>query len=92
VLGLTVVTRLDGWTAAEPVGEDLIQLYSRVRVAAREGLSASLLNTPAYRSAAAEVLAVLDGIASVDAASRELASGAGVELPHVLEPEAADKP
>ena len=92
VLGLTVVTRLDGWTEAEPVAEDLLDLYSRVRVAAREGLSASLINAPAYRGAAAEMLTVLDGLAAVDASSRQVAADAGVELPDVLEPEAGESP
>jgi hypothetical protein len=92
VLGLTVVTRLDGWAEADPVAEDLLDLYSRVRVAAREGLSASLANAPAYRTAAAKMLTLLEGLAAVDASSRQVAADAGVELPDVLEREADGSP
>jgi len=92
VVGMTLVSRLDVWTDADPVAENLAELYSRVRVAAREGLSASLHNAPAYRAAAAEMLAVLDGLPAVDAASRELALSIDVELPPVLGPEGSPQP
>jgi hypothetical protein len=84
VFGLNVVTRLDGWDRAEPVAGDLKSLYGDIRLTAREGLSASLHNGPAYHAAAAEMLLVLAGLTDVDATSRDLAQTVGVELPDVF--------
>jgi hypothetical protein len=81
VFGLGVITRLDGWPDAGPVAEDLDALYSRVRATARQGLKASLHDEPAYKAAAGKMLAVIDGIADIDAAGRTLAESVGVELP-----------
>jgi hypothetical protein len=71
------------------VSTGLSALYGDVRATALEGLAKSLGSEPAYRAAAEKMLAVLAGLAPLDAASRGLADVAGIELPIVPLPDLA---
>jgi hypothetical protein len=81
--------RLGRWDDAVYVSAGLGALYADIRATAREGLAKSLSNAPAYRAAAETMLAVLAGLAPLDAASRDLGEAAGIELPAVNLPDLA---
>ena len=81
--------RLGGWDDAAYVSTGLSALYGDVRATAREGLAKSLGSEPAYRTSAEKMLAVLAGLAPLDAASRDLAEVAGIDLPLVPLPDVA---
>jgi hypothetical protein len=73
-----------GWTDAASVSSQMVDFYAAVTASAKEGLSVSLQATDAYVDAGHEMLKVVGGLTDVDAASRDLAASAGVELPAVL--------
>jgi hypothetical protein len=81
--------RLGAWDDAAGVSAGLASVYAEVRAIALEGLSKSLASEPAYRTAATRMLDALAGLAPLDAASRELAAEAGIELPIVVLPDPA---
>ena len=81
--------RLGRWDDAAYVSTGLSALYGDVRTTALEGLAKSLGSEVAYRAAAEKMLAVLAGLAPLDAASRDLAEVAGIELPVVPLPDLA---
>lgn len=81
--------RLAAWDDAAVVSAGLASLYADIRATSLEALAKSLSSESAYRTAATRMLAVLAGLGPLDAASRELAAGAGVELPVVPLPGAA---
>ena len=69
------------WDAATTVSRDLAAFYAAVERVADDGLAASIANERAYRDAGRRMLAVLDGLTDLDAASRGLAATVDVELP-----------
>ena len=75
--------RLAGWADAADVSAGLAVLYADVRATAREGLARTLASETAYRTPATRMLVVVAGLVPLDAASRELAAGAGIDLPAV---------
>ena len=75
-----------GWTDAAGVSGQLVDFYAAVTASAKEGLAVSLQATDAYVDAGREMLTVVGGLTDLDAASRELAATAGVELPAVALP------
>jgi hypothetical protein len=75
--------RLAAWDDAAGVSAGLASVYAEVRATALEGLAKSLASEKPYRTAATRMLAVLAGLAPLDAASRDLAAEAGIELPVV---------
>jgi hypothetical protein len=79
-LGPTVRT----WDAGAAVGKSLASFYAAVSRVADEGLQASLTNDRAYVDAGRRMRSVLDRITDLDAASRGLAKGVGVELPPLV--------
>jgi hypothetical protein len=81
--------RLGRWDDAAYVSAGLSALYADIRATARDGLAKSLGSEPAYRAAAERMLVVLAGLAPLDAASRDLAEVAGIELPVVPLPDLA---
>ena len=81
--------RLGRWDDAAYVSTGLSALYGDVRATAREGLAKSLGSESAYRASADKMLAVLAGLAPLDAASRDLAEVAGIDLPLVPLPDLA---
>ncbi|HEU0237481.1 MAG TPA: hypothetical protein VFR14_13665 [Candidatus Limnocylindrales bacterium] len=81
--------RLGRWDDAAYVSAGLSALYADIRATARDGLAKSLGSEPAYRAAAERMLVVLAGLAPLDAASRDLAGVAGIELPVVPLPDLA---
>ena len=81
--------RLGKWSEAGDVAAGLGAFYGDIRATARDGLARSLASEPAYRAAAERMLAVLASLGPLDAASRELASVAGVDLPVVPVPASA---
>jgi hypothetical protein len=72
------------WADAGAVSEGLTTFYAAVGRVAQEGLAASVLNSRAYVDAGKRMLAVLDQITGLDAASRALAATADVELPPLV--------
>lgn len=84
--------RLGAWDDAAALSAGLAAVYADVRAIALEGLASSLASEPAYRTAATRMLAVLAGLAPLDAASRDLAVEAGVELPVVALPDGIPDP
>ncbi len=81
--GIDVARRLGDWDAGARLAEDLAALCEDIRSTARSGLSASVRNDAAYRTAATEMLALLGTLGSLDADARSLALIADVDFPRV---------
>jgi hypothetical protein len=84
--GIDLSSRLAPWTDAAPVAAKLDAFYRGLADRARDALRASLNDAGAYRSAGADLLSLVRGLAEVDAASRALATGAGISLPPLGDP------
>jgi hypothetical protein len=69
------------WADATAVSDSLATFYAAVGRVAEEGLAASVQNNRAYVDAGKRMLAVLDQVTDLDAASRTLAASADIELP-----------
>lgn len=82
-LGIEQTGRLTQWADAAPVMTQLDDFYQSIAQTARVALRASLADASGYRRSGARMLAVLDGLGGVDAASRTLAATVGLELPPV---------
>jgi hypothetical protein len=85
-LGIDVAARLGSWHDAAPVRTDLEVFYRTMADSARNALRASFSDNAGYRKAATEMMTILAGLGDVDAASRTLATGVGLELPPVALP------
>jgi hypothetical protein len=72
------------WDDGDAVSVALGSFYASIASVADQGLSASLTNERAYVDAGRQMLALMDGLTDLDAASRGLASHAGVELPPLV--------
>jgi hypothetical protein len=72
------------WDDGDAVSQGLAAFYDSVARIADEGLSASLTNESAYIDAGRKMLAIMDGLTDLDAASRGLAASADVELPPLV--------
>jgi hypothetical protein len=81
IFGQQVAGRLAGWSGSSAVGGQLATFYGSVHAAAAEGLVASVRNAAAYRSAATTMVGLLDDLPAIDAAVREVAASAGLDLP-----------
>ncbi len=81
VFGQQVAGRLAGWSGSSEVGSQLTTFYGSVHAAAADGLVASVRNGAASRSAGATMVRLLDDLAALDAAVREVAASAGLDLP-----------
>jgi hypothetical protein len=81
--GERIVLDISKWGDASAVSSGLAEFYNAVGGKAREGLKASLTNEKAYTSAGREMLALVGTLGELDAASRDLAGGAGLDLPTV---------
>jgi hypothetical protein len=81
IFGQQVAGRLAGWSGSSVVGGQLATFYGSVHAAAAEGLVASVRNAAAYRSAATTMVRLLDDLPAIDAAVREVAASAGLDLP-----------
>jgi hypothetical protein len=69
------------WEDGAAVSRQLAAFYAAVDRVADDGLAASIANERAYIDAGRRMLAVLDGLTDLDAASRRLAGTVDVELP-----------
>jgi len=72
------------WDDGDAVSQGLAAFYASIARIADEGLSASLTNERAYVDAGRQMLAIIDGLTDLDAASRGLAASADVELPPLV--------
>lgn len=72
---------LGSWDEATTVHTQLAGFYAAIRATANDALTASIRNDAAYRVAATAILQQLSGLPTIDAASRDLAQTADVELP-----------
>lgn len=86
-LGIDLTSRLTPWTDAHDVQVELDAFYRDMADTAKTGLRASLTDTAALRKSGTAMLKVIEQLAEVDAASRELAGSVDVELPPVVIPE-----
>jgi hypothetical protein len=78
VFGQQLAGRLGAWSAAAPLPHDLATFYNAVHQVAIEGLVASVRDEAAYRSAALEMLRVLDGLPALDAEAQSVATRIGI--------------
>jgi hypothetical protein len=72
------------WDDGDAVSVALGAFYGSIGRIADEGLSASLTNERAYVDAGRQMLALMDGLTDLDAASRGLAASADLELPPLV--------
>jgi hypothetical protein len=72
------------WDDGDAVSMALGAFYASIGRIADEGLSASLTNERAYVDAGRQMLALMDGLTDLDAASRGLAASADLELPPLV--------
>jgi hypothetical protein len=81
IFGQQVASHLTGWSGSSAVGAEVGTFYGAVHEAAANGLVASVRNQAAYRSAASTMIRLLDGLPAIDAAVRDVAISAGLDLP-----------
>jgi hypothetical protein len=81
IFGQQVAGQVSAWSGSSAVGAQLETFYGAVHEAAAGGLVASVRNQAAYRSAASAMVTLLGELRTVDAAVREVAGSAGVDLP-----------
>jgi hypothetical protein len=81
--GVDVAHRLGTWDRAGRLAEDLEALYEEIRRTARTGLTASVRNDAAYRTAAQDMLVVLGKMGPLLDEARSLALTIDVDLPRV---------
>ncbi|MGH2477274.1 MAG: hypothetical protein ACRDIL_18595 [Candidatus Limnocylindrales bacterium] len=74
------------WDDGLAVSQGLVTFYAAIGGVAQNGLAASLSNTRAYVDAGKRMMAVIDGMTDLDAASRVLAASADLELPLLVPP------
>jgi hypothetical protein len=72
------------WDDGDAVSQALAAFYASIGRVAEEGLAASLSNERAYVEAGRQMLAIMDGLTDLDAASRGLAASADIELPPLI--------
>lgn len=72
------------WDDGDAVSVALGAFYASIGRIADEGLSAALTNERAYVDAGRQMLALMDGLTDLDAASRGLAASADLELPPLV--------
>jgi hypothetical protein len=72
------------WDDGDAVSVALGAFYASIGRIADDGLSASLTNERAYVDAGRQMLALMDGLTDLDAASRGLAASADLELPPLV--------
>jgi hypothetical protein len=82
-IGADLVPQVQSWDDAYQFAADRQSFYDSVLAVAGDGLRASLSDKTAYRLTARKMLNVLRGLPALDAASRELATTAKVNLPKV---------
>jgi hypothetical protein len=81
IFGQQVAGHLSAWSGSGAVGARLERFYGAVHDAAAGGLVASVRNQAAYRSAATAMITLLDQLPTINAAVREIAASAGLDLP-----------
>ena len=80
-IGSDLAGRVGAWPPGAALADELGAFYAGIRTTAADGLASSLENLEAYRIAAAAMVAAIQRVASVDAATRELAAAAAIDLP-----------
>jgi hypothetical protein len=81
VVGLSLTPHIGAWPGGTAASADLSAFYSAVKATAADGLSASVRNEKAYRTAATRLVEVLAGLDAVDSVVLDAAGAAGVTLP-----------
>lgn len=85
-VGERLAPQVATWTEATGLSSTLATLYFGIGSTAREGLAASLQNDAAYIAASERMVALLEGLAAIDAQARPLAEQAGLELAPLVLP------
>lgn len=80
VLGIQLSSYVGSWPRGQALSGEMTQFYSTVQQTAAEGLSASIRNEPAYRTAGQQMLDLLRRLDLVDGHIRDLAADAGVVI------------
>ena len=80
VLGLQLSSYVGSWPRGQALSGEMTQFYSTVQQTAAEGLSASIRNETAYRTAGQQMLELLRRLDLVDGHIRDLAADAGVAI------------
>lgn len=81
VFGLQLTSHIGAWSGGTEVGSALGAYYTAVRDIAAEGLTASIRNDVAYRSASTKMIQLLADLEGLDGSLRTVAGQAGVSLP-----------
>jgi hypothetical protein len=87
--GSGVAGYLSAWPAAATLQGQVGRLYTQVRVAAANGLSAQLASQTAYEAAAKQMISVLAALPAIQRASAVLGESGGVDLPGASTPAAS---
>jgi hypothetical protein len=82
--GDRIAPTVRSWDAGAAVAKSLASFYRSIGRIATEGLAYSLANDRAYADAGRRMLAVIDKVIDLDAASRGLAAKVGTELPPLI--------
>jgi hypothetical protein len=80
VLGLQLSSYVGTWPRGHALSGEMTSFYTTVQQTAAEGLSASIRNEKAYRTAGLKMLDLLRGLDLVDGHVRDLAADAGVVI------------
>lgn len=80
VFGQQLAGRLAAWPGTVELGRDLNAVYERVNQSATDWLVSSVRDKAAYREAAKDMVAILNGLTAVDAEARALADRVGLVI------------
>ena len=78
VFGQELAGRLADWSGSADLGRDLGALYERVHQSATDSLVFSVRDEAAFREAASDMIAILNGLKAVDREARALADSVGL--------------
>jgi hypothetical protein len=81
IIGEQLAGRVVAWPASGTLGSQLSDFYGDVHATAAEALAFSVRNEAAYRTAAKDMLVLLDRMTVIDAAVLATARSAGIALP-----------
>jgi hypothetical protein len=78
VIGLQLSSHIAAWSGGTQISSEMASFYAAIQETAASGLSATIRNDKAYRTAGQRMVALLGGIAALDARIQEVAIAAGI--------------
>lgn len=78
VIGLQLSSHIAAWSGGKQLSSEMSSFYAAIQETAASGLSSTIRNDKAYRNAGNRMVALLGGLAALDARIQDVASAAGI--------------